>query len=56
MGGRSFCIGKDNLYSDGVFYRIKIRDYSHSESGISIILFQEKGSFFCAFGAGKLGC
>ena len=26
---------KDSQYSDGIFYRIKIWDYSHSESGRS---------------------
>ena len=27
---------KDSQYSDGIFYRIKIWDYSHSESGRSM--------------------
>ena len=30
-----FCSSKDSQYSDGAFYRIKIRDYSHSKSGRS---------------------
>lgn len=36
-GGRSFCTGKENQYSDGVFYQIKIRDYSEFGRSKSVL-------------------